>query len=336
MYQQLHRGRDEPILEPELPIIDAQHHLFVRPGIHYLLEDYLADATAGHHIVASVYVEAGAFTRPDGPDLLRPLGEVEFANGAAAMAASGVLGEPKAAAAIVAHADLRHGDATAGFFDQALQRAPERLRGIRQGANHHPSLNLHQRTPSQPPPGLLADTDFRAGFRHLAPRGLSFDAAVFHHQLPEVAGLADAFPGTPIILNHCGLALATDTDTNVDIFRQWRAALREVARRANVTCKISGLGLPYWGFGYDTRTDTIGYQELAAAWTPYVETAIDIFGADRCMMASDYPADSHSAGFVPLWNALKHITASTSAEEKTALFFATAQRVYRISTARAD
>ena len=52
----------------------------------------MADATAGHNIVASVYVETLAFARPDGPEILRPIGEVEFANGSAAMARSGKLG----------------------------------------------------------------------------------------------------------------------------------------------------------------------------------------------------------------------------------------------------
>ena len=56
--------------------------------MRYLLEDYLADVAAGHNIVGSVYVETLAMARVDGPEILRPLGEVEFANGAAAMSAS--------------------------------------------------------------------------------------------------------------------------------------------------------------------------------------------------------------------------------------------------------
>jgi predicted TIM-barrel fold metal-dependent hydrolase len=69
---------------------------------------------------------------------------------------------------------------------------------------------------------------------------------------------------------------------------------------------------------------------LATAWQPLVETTIDCFGADRCMMESDYPIDSRSAGFVPLWNALKHIVRTASPDEKAALFRRTAARVYNI------
>ncbi|MFF5233532.1 amidohydrolase family protein [Dactylosporangium sp. NPDC000521] len=190
--------------------------------------------------------------------------------------------------------------------------------------------------PHQAPPRLLADPAFRTGFRHLAQRGLSFDAALFHHQLPDLADLADAFPNASIVLNHCGLPATLDAAAagSAAVFNDWRQALREVARRPNIICKISGFGLPFYGFGFDTRTDTVGHRELAAAWTPYVETAIEVFGAGRCMMASDYPADSQSSGFVPLWNALKFIVRSATAEEKAALFHDTAQRVYRIGKTR--
>lgn len=82
-------GRDEAILEPDIPIFDAHHHLFDKPALRYMPEDYLADIGAGHRVIASVYVEASAFHRADGPDVLKPIGEIEFANGVGAMCASG-------------------------------------------------------------------------------------------------------------------------------------------------------------------------------------------------------------------------------------------------------
>ena len=77
-------------------------------------------------------------------------------------------------------------------------------------------------------------------------------------------------------------------------------------------------------------TDPVGYLELAEAWRPYVEAAIEAFGPERCMMESNYPPDGRAAGFVPLWNALKHIVRGASSEEKAALFHRTATRVYRL------
>jgi predicted TIM-barrel fold metal-dependent hydrolase len=328
--------RDEPVLDPDLPILDSLHHLFVRSGERYLLDDYLADAAAGHRIVGSIYVQAGAFLRRSGPPELRGLGEIEFANGVGAMMTSGDMGDIRVCAGIVGYVDLRHGDAAARFLDEAVARAPERFRGIRQGANHSSSPAVTRRLPDQPPAGLLGDERFRRGFAHLEPRGLSFDGAVFHHQLGELAELADAFPNTTIVLNHAGLALGLGRSQHAraDVFHEWRAALNSVAARSNVLCKIGGFGLPFWGFGFDERNDAVGFEKLATAWEPYVHAAIEAFGCDRCMMASDYPPDGASAGFVPLWNALKYCVRGVSQPEKQALFHGTAARTYRIDLGR--
>lgn len=328
-------GRDEPIVDPELPIVDAHFHLFDgRPVPRYLLPEFLADATAGHRIVSSVYVESNAFFRREGPELLRPLGEVEFANGVGAMAASGIYGECRVCEGIVAHGDLTLGDAVADYLDRCIQAAPDRMRGIRQVLIEDPSGRFFRYMMMAPPrPGLLRHPRFREGFRHLAPRGLTFDAPVVHTQLAELAALADAFPETTIILNHMGTANGVDQDADglATTFRAWRDALREVARRPNMLCKVGGLGMAQWGLGFDRRPDAVGSAELAAAWRPYVETAIEAFGPGRCMMESNFPPDGRSCGYVPLWNALKRIVQGCTAAEKAALFSGTAQRAYRLS-----
>lgn len=332
--KQLFAGRDEPILEPDLPIIDAHHHLFLRPTLRYLLDDYLADITAGHRIIASVFVETQAFARPDGEALMRPVGEVEFANGIAAMSASGLFGEARVCAAIVGYADMRHGDEVARLLDRYIEIAPERFRGIRQITLEHESESPWAFTPVRPPQGVLQDPAFRAAFRHLGERDLIFDAAVFDHQLDDIAALADAFPDTAITLNHAGMAMGMDAHgeaARAELFALWRERLAEVAKRPNIHCKIGGFGLPFWGFGFETRDDPIGCRELADCWRPWVETAIGLFGANRCMAESNYPPEGRAAGFVPLWNALKHIVAGASAGEKADLFMNTAARVHRIA-----
>jgi L-fuconolactonase len=338
-HSQLLVGREEPIIDPHIPIIDAHHHLFDRqalpdrPAMRYMLDDYLADARAGHRIVASVYLEILAFARRSGPEVLRPLGEIEFANGVAAMCASGVYGECQACTAIVGHADLRLGDRVAELLDRALELAPDRFRGVRQISIDDPSEAPYRFITNRPPRGVMQHQDFRTGFGHLVKRGLTFDAALFHHQLQDVIDLADAFPEATIILNHCGhmMALGMDEQTRADTIRKWRTLMFEVAHRSNVYCKVGGLGLPFWGFGFGDRQDPVGYLELAAAWRPFVETSIEAFGPERCMMESNYPPDGRSAGFVPLWNALKHIVRAASNEDKAALFHGTAAKVYRIN-----
>lgn len=316
----LDEGRNEPIIDPELPIVDAHHHLFDSRGLRYLFDDVLADVNAGHNVVATVYVEARAsMWRRDGPELLRPLGEVEFANGMAAMSASGQYGPCRVAAAIVGHADLTAGDRVVELLDQALAAAPDRLRGIRQY--------------TADPAGILDVPGFLTGIRLLAPRGLVFDAVANHRQLPGLGELAAAVPSTTIVLNHLGLATPPTPDApgRAAVFGSWRAGLRDVAQHPNVVCKIGGLGMTSWGFGFESRPEPVSHAELASAWRPYVETAIEAFGVERCMLESNYPPDSASTGYVPLWNAFKLILKGASSAERAALFHGTATRVYRLT-----
>ena len=96
----------EPVLEPELPIIDPHHHLWDRGGHRYLLDELLADTGSGHNITATVFVECRSMYRESGPESLRPVGETEFVNGIAAQSASGIYGSTRACEGIVGLADL--------------------------------------------------------------------------------------------------------------------------------------------------------------------------------------------------------------------------------------
>jgi len=88
----------EPILDPDLPIIDPHHHLWDRLNHRYLLEDFLADVRSGHHIIATVFEECHSIYHADGPEELRPVGETEFVAGIAARSASGLYGPTRVAA----------------------------------------------------------------------------------------------------------------------------------------------------------------------------------------------------------------------------------------------
>lgn len=326
-------GRDEPILEPDLPIVDAHHHLFDLASGRYMLDEYLADVRAGHRIVASVYCETQAFARKDGPEWLRPLGEIEFANGVGAMADSGHYGDCRVCAGIIGHANMTFGARIGELLDACLERAPDRFRGVRHVTVEYPDDRPFKFIMTyKPPAGILDSPGFPLALAELQKRGLSFDAAVFDPSLPKLAALVDRFPDLTVVLNHIGIAIGIDmrAEEKAEVFRSWSASLRELARRPNVLCKIGGLGMPNWGFGFEQRRDVIGCRELAAAWGPYVEAAIEAFGPDRCMMESNFPPDGRSTGYVPLWNAYKHILRGYSADEKRALFSGTAARVYRL------
>src|SRR6266705_297358 len=138
--------RNEPILEPELPIIDPHHHLWDRPGWRYLLDELLADIGTGHNIVATVFVQARAMHRETGPVEMRPVGETEFINGVAAMSASGIYGKTKVCAGIVGHADLTLGERVEPVLAAHLRAGGDRFRGIRHITNWDDDATL--RNPS--------------------------------------------------------------------------------------------------------------------------------------------------------------------------------------------
>lgn len=321
----------EEALEPGLPIVDPHHHLWQRAGNDYMFHDLLADTRTGHNIVATVFVDCHSMYRKEGPAELRCVGETEFANGVAAMSASGIYGDLRACAAIVSHADLRLGSAAGKVLDAQMAAGNGRFIGIRYqtGLDKDPGLRA---TRTNPTPGLMADRTWREGFAELARRDLTFDAWLYHPQLAEVGDLAAAFPDTPIVLDHVGgpLGYASYATRHEEVFATWKRSMAELARRPNVFVKVGGLGMAMGWFDFYERPSPPGSQELADAYRPWVETCIEIFGAERCMFESNFPVDKITSGYGVLWNAFKRLTIGASASEKAALFAGTARKVYRL------
>jgi L-fuconolactonase len=324
--------RREEIIDPELPIVDPHHHLVDRPETgRYLLPDLLADTGAGHNITATVYLEWLSMYRAGGPAEMAPVGEVEFANGVAAMAASGNYGKTQVCAGIVAYADLALGGAVEPVLEAQIAAGGGRYRGIRYISATHPEQGQWG-SPVLRPEGMLRQPEVREGFARLAPLGLSFDAWMYHTQLAELIDLARAFPATSIVLDHVGgaIGLGPYAGRRDEVFAEWSGKIRELAECPNVHIKLGGLGMRMFGFDVHTGDMPPNSEQLASCWRPYIETCIAAFGVDRAMFESNFPVDKGSCGYVPLWNAFKRITAGCSASEKAALFSGTATRFYRL------
>jgi L-fuconolactonase len=316
----------EEILDPARPIVDAHHHLWNRPTIRYLLPELLGDLSSGHNVVATVYLEASAGYRADGPEHLRPVGETEFAAGIAA--ASPTAG-PKVNAGIVGFMDFTQDPA---LIDEALAAhqlaGSGRFRGVRgHGAWDASGLGFGARPQVQ---GLLLSERFRAGFARLAGRGLSYDAWQYHTQLGELADLARAFPATTIIVNHLGAPLGAGpyAGRGDEVFAIWKQGIRELAASPNVFMKLGGMGTSLAALGFDKGALPPTSDEIAATMKPWVETCIDSFGAARCMFESNFPPDKQSFSYPVLWNAYKKLARGASEAEKTDLFSGTAIRAY--------
>ncbi len=323
--------RREPILDPDLPIVDPHHHLWDRPGWRYLLDELLADTGSGHNIVATVFVQARAMYRGTGPVEMRPVGETEFVNGIAAMSASGIYGKTRVCAGIVGHADLALGGRVEPILEAHIRAGGDRLRGIRHITTWDADASV--RNPAYSPPrGLLADNSFREGFAVLARLRLSFDAWLFHPQIDELADLARAFPDAMIVLNHVGgpIGIGAYGGRHKEVFPHWAKSIRALAACPNVFVKVGGLGMRLGGFGFHEQAESPSSETLAATWRPYMETCIEAFGPSRSMFESNFPVDKGSYSYPVFWNACKLLTKGASSEEKADLFAQTAMRFYRL------
>jgi predicted TIM-barrel fold metal-dependent hydrolase len=317
----------EEAIDPGLPIIDPHHHLW--PGDHdyqdgpYRLDDIASDLASGHTILATVYVDAYANYREDGPVEFRPVGETLYAHEVAEEALRRGLGT-RICAGIVSNIDLRL-DNAADILD-AHQAASARVKGVRQIASYDAALPFSLVND----PGLYDDPLFRRGFSLLAPKGLSFDACFYHFQIPSVVRLARDFPDTVIIADHLAspLGVGSYSGRRDEAWREWRSLIADLAACPNVVVKLGGQGMWLAGFGWNERPRPPGSEEVARVLSDPVRHAIELFGPHRAMFESNFPVDRSSMSYAVLWNAAKRITANFDAAERAQLFCDTARRVY--------
>ena len=300
-------------MTPDLTMVDAHMHLWDLKRIRYpwltpplpvgitgdvspiardyLLDDYLGDAAGGGvHVRKIVHIEAGA-------DPADALAETQWLQSIAA-----ARGYPQA---IVAHAELQRSGAAELLERHAAHR---NVRGIRQILNWHPDP-----AKTYTPRDLLADEAWWAGFARLKRHGLSFDLQIYPGQMPAAARLASRHPDTPLILNHTGMPVEKDA-AGIDA---WRSGMRVLAAQPNVAVKISGLAMLDWHWS-------------DASLRPFVLETLELFGAQRTMIASNFPVDRLFGTFGQFCAAYTRILAGASAAERANLYSGTAERIYRI------
>ncbi len=257
----------------------------------YLLDDYLGDAAdAGVDVRKIVHIEAGAHPAD-------ALAETQWLQDLADARSF-----PHA---IVAHAELEKPGAA-----ELIERhaAHGNVRGIRQILNWHPDP-----AKTYTPRDLLADEGWRAGLSRLKRHGLSFDLQIYPAQMPDAARLASYHPDTILILNHTGMPAERDAVG----LEAWRTGMRLLAAQPNVMVKISGLAMLDWRWS-------------EASLRPFVLETLEIFGAERTMIASNFPVDRLFGSFGQFYAAYTRILAGASAAERANLLANTAERVYRI------
>jgi predicted TIM-barrel fold metal-dependent hydrolase len=180
------------------------------------------------------------------------------------------------------------------------------VRGIRHIVNWHPDPAR-----TYTPRDVTGDPAWAAGFALLGKYGLSFDLQAYPGQFAGLAPLLERHPEVPVMINHAGMMVG-------EIGREeWRMGMRALAALPHVAVKISGIGFAF-------RPWTI--EQMRS----YVLEAIDLFGTDRAMVASDFPTDKLFGGFDQHLDAYNNIVADFTDDERRALFAGNANRLYRL------
>lgn len=320
-------GPIEPALEPELPICDAHFH--TAPKYDYLLDDFLRDVGTGHNIVTSVYVETlGNYYRQEGPELLRPIGEVEQMGRIRQQTLSGAT---RVGDGIIGYVELTNGAAAGEALDAAITAGQGGFKGVR----INQSWDETGTVPASRDwlgPDLYNRADFREGLAEVIKRDLAIDTWQFFNQLPKLIQLVRDFPQGRYVVDHCGGLLGAGAYAGRDdeIFQAWRTHLQTLAGFPNVFMKIGGLGNWINSFGFPSQPVAATSEAFAIAWRPYIDTCIELFGVDRCMFESNFPVESPCGRYGTVWNGFKRVTSGASADEKRMLYLDTACGFYRL------
>lgn len=318
----------EKAIDNQLPIVDPHHHLWDRAGSRYLAEELHADATSSHNITHTVFVECG-FSYDDGPEHLRPVGETRTVAAEAERFAE--LGSARLAG-IVGHADMMLGSAIGEVLDAHVDAGAGLFRGIRHGTNLSDDPTVPQGH-HKPTPGMIMTDPFAEAGSELARRDLTFDAWVYHEQLPELAVFANAVPDLTIVVDHLGGPLgigrfALDPGGTRTV---WAEGLAEVAACPNAAIKVGGLGMEQrfgteWTNGERPPTSAT----VATHWQPWFDTVVELFGPGRVMCESNFPVDRQCLTYPVAWNTMQRLTADHDDADRNAMLRTTAARIYNI------
>ncbi len=257
---------------------------------NYLPKDYFADS-ANHRVVATVHMEAEWDPRD-------PVGETKWL--------AELRKETGFPTAAIGQAWFFREDIAEVLAGHARY---DFIRGVRQ----KPRAAASPAEVKLGAPGSMSDPHWRNGYALLEQHGLSYDLQAPWWHMAEAADLARDFPRIPIIINHTALP----ADRSAEGLAGWRKALETAAAQPNVSLKISGIGL---------RGERWSQEKNA----PIVRDAIRIFGADRCMFASNFPVDGLVGGFDTIFSGFKAIVADLPEAQQRALFHDNAVRIYRL------
>ena len=326
---------EEEILDPGRAIIDPHHHQWKkRFNRDYLLPELWTDTGSGHNIVKTVFIECRAFYRREGEQHLKSVGETQTI---AALASQSRANNSNKAyiAGIVSHSDLTLAGESEEKLLEALEQHRAASNGLLRGIRHSAARDKRPEDlfiVGSAPPYLHGKEAFRKGLRIIAEQGLTYDTWHYHHQNLDFLDLARAVPNCTMVLDHFGTPLGVGIYKNSrdEIFQKWKAQIREISKCPNVYAKLGGLAMPDNGFGWHLQSRPPNSDEFIKEQQKYYMHAIECFGPERCMFESNFPVDRLSINYHVLFNAYKKMVTDFSEDEKHAMFYATAEKVYSL------
>jgi L-fuconolactonase len=318
----------DTVLDHNLEICDAHHHIWDFPTGKYLADELLGDLLSGHNVTSSIYVECGYGYDQTLQPHLAPVGETKLVDQFADDVLIRTNGRIHACKAIVGYADLSQGNRVKEVLEAHLEQS-RRFVGIRHATGWDSDAKIRN-AHTFPSERLMLTPNFVDGIRSLADMGLTFDAWLYHPQIKELVALSKKVPNQKMILDHVGgvLGIASYRGKKEEIFEQWKTDISLAAQQENIFVKLGGLAMSICGMGFNKRAIPVTAEELMRVTAPYYLHVIEKFGVDRCMFESNFPVDKVGVSYRTLWNSFKYLTQNFSNCEKNALFKHTAERIY--------
>jgi L-fuconolactonase len=162
--------------------------------------------------------------------------------------------------------------------------------------------------------GYLDRPDVNSGIRELTERGLTYDILIHEHQLLEAARFVDRHPYQRFVLDHAAKPKIASQE-----LEPWRTHFYELARRPNVSCKLSGLA-----------TEAGWTQWTKETLDPYIDVCVEAFGPKRLLAGSDWPVCLLACGYAQWWKVLEDYFAGFTDDEVRLIFGENARSFYRV------
>jgi predicted TIM-barrel fold metal-dependent hydrolase len=159
----------------------------------------------------------------------------------------------------------------------------------------------------------LVSPEWRRGYALLEPNGLLCDLDCPWENMSKARDVAQLFPTTTMVLEHSGYPRSRSKE----YFENWCTGLSALAEAENTWCKISGLGM------FDR-------QWTVQSLRPWVMACIERFGVERCFFGTNWPVDRLWSSYDPVIDAYAEIIKDFTLDEREALFFRNASKVYRL------